>query len=68
MKLDTIALIASIIAATIWLSVILIGTLSTPAGYPIAIIIVGFLIILFKVINDRRHNAEDDYYEKNVEK
>lgn len=68
MKLDTIALIGCIIAGVIWLTVILWGVLSTPAGYPIAAIVIAFLILLLKIINDRRNNAEDNYYEKNVEK
>jgi len=69
MKLDQIILVLIIIVAVIWVGTIVAGMISMmPWGLlgliPLAIV----LAILGRVIYQRLDNAEDDYYEKNVDK
>jgi hypothetical protein len=69
MRLDAIALAIVIVFALLWLGVTVTGIIAAvPFGalglVPIAII-VGLLAV---VIYQRLNNAEDDYYDKNVDK
>jgi len=69
MRLDAIALVIVAIFALLWLSVAVAGIVAAvPFGVlgliPLAII----LGLLVAVIYQRLHNAEDDYYDKNVDK
>ncbi len=69
MKLDQIILVLVIIVAVIWVGTMVAGMVAmTPWGLlgliPLAIV----LAILGRVIYQRLNNAEDDYYEKNVDK
>lgn len=68
MRLDAIALIIVIIFALLWLAVTVTGVIAAvPFGIlgliPLAVIL-GLLIV---VIYQRLNNAEDDYYDKNVD-
>lgn len=68
MRLDAIALIIVVIFALLWLAVFVTGVLAAvPFGVlglvPLAIIL-GLLVV---VIYQRLNNAEDDYYDKNVD-
>lgn len=68
MRLDAIALIIVIIFALLWLAVAVTGIIAAvPFGIlgliPLAVIL-GLLIV---VIYQRLNNAEDDYYDKNVD-
>ncbi|WP_332714207.1 hypothetical protein [Pelagibacterium mangrovi] len=69
MRLDAIALAIVIVFALLWLGVTVTGIIAAvPFGVlglvPIAIVI-GLLVV---VIYQRLSNAEDDYYDKNVDK
>ena len=69
MKLDTIMLVLVCIGAGLWALGLIAGMIAAfPFGIPALVIvaIVGF--VLYRVIRERLENAEDDYYEKNVEK
>ncbi|MEL6921014.1 MAG: hypothetical protein AAFO77_08290 [Pseudomonadota bacterium] len=71
MKLDTIVLIVVAIGAGLYFLAMLIGAIvasSVGIGIPLVILLLLGLWIMVRIINDRRSNAEDDYYEKNVEK
>lgn len=68
MRLDAIALIIVLIFALLWLGVAVTGIIAAvPFGIvgliPLAII----LGLLVAVIYQRLRNAEDDYYDKNVD-
>ena len=75
MRLDTICLIIAIIVTILYglylLFIFLIAAFYTSTQW---LLIPGFFILLiglwifYTVYRDRRANAEDDYYEKNVEK
>ncbi|MEM1377247.1 MAG: hypothetical protein AAGG69_07645 [Pseudomonadota bacterium] len=71
MKLDSIILIIVAIGAGLYFLAMLAGAIVASAygvGIPMVILLLIGLWILVRVINDRRSNAEDDYYEKIVEK
>jgi len=69
MKLDQIALVFIIILALIWLGTVVAGMIALmPWGLLGVVPLVLILGILGRVIYQRQHNAEDDYYEKNVDK
>ncbi len=70
MKLDTIALLLAIIGGAIYLLFLLYAgaTAPFPFGFVFVIVLVLAGYLLFRVIWQRKNNAEDDYYEKNVEK
>lgn len=69
MPLDRLVLILVVAAAALYLLAVLIGLI---ALLPWGLIGIGVLAItgyvLWRVIRDRLANAEDDYYERNVEK
>ena len=70
-KLDTIILILVAIGAAVYFLALLAGAIVASAygvGIPLVIVLLVGLWIFVRVINDRRNNAEDDYYEKNVER
>ena len=70
MKLDTIALLLVVFGGAVYLFFLMFAGLAAP--FPIWIVflvvmaLVGFL--LFRVIWQRKNNADDDYYERNVDK
>ncbi|VAW17107.1 hypothetical protein MNBD_ALPHA12-189 [hydrothermal vent metagenome] len=69
MKLDQIILVLVIIVALTWIISVAAGMIAMmPWGLlgliPLAIVIA----IIGRVIYERLNNAEDDYYEKNVDK
>lgn len=68
MKLETLALVFATIGGLLWLAFIMFGALATPIGIPMALVALGGLFLLVMVLRDRTNNAEDDYYEKNVDK
>ncbi|MEO1747468.1 MAG: hypothetical protein AAFR27_02415 [Pseudomonadota bacterium] len=71
MKLDTIVLIIVAIAASAYFFALLAGAIVASAfgvGIPFVILLLIGLWIVVRIVNERRANAEDDYYEKNVEK
>lgn len=68
MRLDAIALIIVVIFALLWLAVAVTGIVAAvPFGVlglvPVAVIL-GLLAV---VIYQRLNNAEDDYYDKNID-
>lgn len=69
MALDKLALIIVIAGAIIWAFLMLVGMIAAwPVGLPFLVfgLIAGYF--LYRVIADRLSNAEDDYYEKNVDR
>ena len=68
MALDKLALIVVIAFAAVWCGIVLVGALTVwPLGLLVLIVfaIVGYFI--YRVVRDRLSNAEDDYYEKNID-
>lgn len=71
MKLDTLLLVLAIVGGVPYFGAIIFGLfIATPAGIAVPLLIVVAIIgyVLWRVIAERRANAEDDYYERNVEK
>lgn len=69
MKLDTLILAFVCLAAVAWVLVIVAGMIAAwPFGIP-GLLLVGIGgYIVYRVVSDRLRNAEDDYYEKNVDR
>lgn len=68
MKLDTLALIIVACGAGIYLLAVFFGlAILSPISWPILIIFLLVVYIVYRVIRDRMENEEDDYYEKNIE-
>ena len=68
MPLDKLVLILVIAGAVLWALVMLGGIITTlPWGLPALILFLIGGYIVYRVIRDRLSNAEDDYYDKNVE-
>lgn len=68
MPLERLALIFVAVIACIWATVMLLGMVAAlPWGLPGLIAFGAFGYLLWRVLRDRLSNAEDDYYEKNVE-
>lgn len=69
MTLDRIALILIVAGAVIYAGVLVLGMI---ALFPFGLIGLGIFAILgalfFTVVRQRLTNAEDDYYERNVDK
>ena len=66
--LDRLVLILVIAGAAVWAVVMLGGIVATlPWGLPALILFMIGGYIVYRVIQDRLSNAEDDYYDKNVE-
>ena len=52
----------------LYLAVMVAGLIAAlPWGIVGLVVIVGFGLLLIKVIRERIHNREDDYYSKNVD-
>ena len=69
MALDKLALIIIIAGVVIWGLVMLTGAVATlPLGLPVLVILAIGGYFLYRVVRDRLTSAEDDYYEKNVDK
>jgi len=57
------------VVALCYLGAMLFGVIAAfPFGLIILIGLIGFGVLLIKVIKERLSNKEDDYYTKNVEK
>lgn len=57
------------LGVVLWGILVISGIIQSPyVGVMGAVVIIGFGILLVKVITDRMKNKEDDYYQKNVEK
>lgn len=69
MSLDRIALILIVIGGVVYAGVILVGMIAFfPFGL-IGLVVFGVLAFIFiQVVRQRLANAEDDYYERNVDK
>lgn len=69
MSLDRIALILIVIGGIVYAGVILVGMIAFfPFGL-IGLVVFGVLAFIFiQVVRQRLANAEDDYYERNVDK
>ena len=68
MPLDKLVLILVIAGAALWALVLLGGIITTlPWGLPALILFLIGGYIVYRVVRDRLSNAEDDYYDKNVE-
>ena len=68
MPLDKLVLILVIAGAALWALVLLGGIITTlPWGLPALILFLFGGYIVYRVVRDRLSNAEDDYYDKNVE-
>lgn len=68
MALDKLALIVVVAGAIIWGVLMLVGMIAAwPVGLPFLAIVLIAGYFLYRVIGDRLSNAEDDYYEKNVD-
>lgn len=69
MTLDRIALILIVAGAVIYAGILVLGMI---ALFPFGLIGLGIFAILgalfFMVVRQRLTNAEDDYYERNVDK
>ena len=68
MKLDRLALVMVGIVAVVWIVMLLAGILQTPFGWVVLVIVALPAFILYRVFRERVNNAEDDYYDKNVER
>ncbi len=71
MKLDRLLLIIVVIAAALYFTAMAVGAIiltPTGVGIPMLIVLGVGAYVIWRVIADRRANAEDDYYDKNVEK
>jgi hypothetical protein len=67
MALDKLALILVAAGAAVWCLVMLTGLVaSLPFGLPLLIIFLIGGYIVYRVIQDRLSNEEDDYYDKNI--
>lgn len=69
MSLSKIALILVCCLAGAWALGVLVGMVAAfPFGLPVLAVfgVVGYL--LYRVVRERLDNAEDDYYEKTVDK
>lgn len=57
------------LGVVLWGLLVIFGIIQSPiAGIFGGVFIIGFGILLIKVLQDRAHNKEDDFYDKNVEK
>ena len=57
------------LGVVLWGLLVIFGIVQSPiAGIFGGAFIIGFGILLIKVLKDRAQNKEDDYYDKNVEK
>ncbi|MCB1510934.1 MAG: hypothetical protein KDJ36_08515 [Hyphomicrobiaceae bacterium] len=69
MKLDRIALILIVAGGAVYCGILVLGMI---ALFPFGLIGLGifaiFAAIFFTVVRQRLSNAEDDYYERNVDK
>lgn len=68
MPLDRLVLILIAViaaaAATIWLAAFLIASASFPGGLALAIPVGLIAYVVWRVIAERRGNAEDDHYDR----
>lgn len=69
MKLDTLILVFVCLAVVVWALIMIAGMIAAwPFGIP-GLLVVGIAgYIVYRVVADRLRNAEDDYYEKNVDR
>lgn len=69
MSLDRIALILIVAGGVVYAGIILVGMIAfLPFGL-IGLVVFGVLAFIFiQVVRQRLANAEDDYYERNVDK
>ena len=69
MRLDTIALGLVVALAIMWVAFAFAGLVAAwPYGL-IGLVVLGVIgYLIYGVIRQKMDNAEDDYYEKNVEK
>lgn len=69
MSLDRIALILIVVGGVVYAGIILVGMIALfPFGI-IGLVVFGVLAFIFiQVVRQRLANAEDDYYERNVDK
>lgn len=68
MKLDRLALIIICIVVALWAIMLLTGMLLAPWGWLMLFVVAVPAYFIYRVVRDRLGNAEDDYYEKNVER
>ena len=69
MNLEKLAYLILAFAAAAWaLAAIVEVDWVNPAGALIALTVFGFGLLLFKAIRDRLVNAEDDHYDRSVER
>lgn len=69
MKPDRIALILVCCGVALWALAMLGGLIATlPWGLPALLVfgVIGYLVV--RVVRDRLGNAEDDYYERHVDR
>ena len=69
MKLDTIALIMAVLGGAVYLFFLLYAGAASvfPFGMVLFIVLACFLYLLVRILWQRTHNAEDDYYDRNVD-
>ena len=73
MRIDTLAAVLVAVLAAGWLAMLLGGLIfAAPFGILGILAVLAVLAVLgwifFRVIVERLRNAEDDYYEKNVQR
>ena len=69
MKLDQIVLTFLGIVAVLYVTALVVGMLQMLPFGLIGLAVIAFLLwIVGRIIYERLNNAEDDYYEKNVDK
>lgn len=69
MPLDKLALIAIVTLGAAWCFVMVAGAVAAwPVGLPVLLFFAIAGYFLYRVIGDRLANAEDDYYEKHVDR
>lgn len=69
MKLDTIALILAVFGGLVYLLFLISAGAASPfpIGTILFIVLAIFIYLLVRVLSQRNDNAEDDYYEQNID-
>lgn len=69
MSLDKLALALIVVGGTVYLGVILLGMIALFPWGLVGLVVIGVVGFIFiQVLRQRLNNAEDDYYERTIDK